>query len=855
MNDDPTLPTDPDDDSTLSLGPGDGADAGEEIGSVIGPYRLLRPIGRGGMGEVFEAEQTEPIRRRVALKVIKQGMDTRAVVARFDAERQALAMMDHPCIAKVYDAGATGRGRPFFAMEYVEGEPITDYCDRRRLGIEARLELFVRVCEGVQHAHQKAVIHRDLKPSNILVAEVDGKPLPKIIDFGVAKATTQRLTEMTMFTEMGQILGTPEYMSPEQASLTEDDIDTRTDVYALGVVLYKLLVGTLPFESEDLRRAGIEAVRRIICEKDAPRPSTRFSSLGDRTSDVAADRSCGPKRLKSELRGDLDWITMKALEKDRDRRYETANGLAADVRRHLRNEPVTAGPPTVGYRTSKFVRRHRTGVAIVTVAVLALAAFGVTSTLQADVIARERDRAEAEAAKAAAMNDFLAETLASADPWSGGGRDATVVQALDAAVQQLDTAFEGQPEVEASMRTVLGQTYLGLGKLEPATAQIERAVRIRTGLASTDQHDLGLLRAVEAKLRQTSAAYDAAVESAAEAVRIFRADAAANPADLLNAYQLQTRNLLYSQRYAEAESVLTLSEELAPRVRGEERTLTAENFSQRADLLRERDGNAVAADSLSRLAYDRVRSIDPDNVAASTYLNNAAQYRSESGDYEGALADFDAALALYEKSFGTDHPEYATCLENRGGVLYRMGRVDETFAALEQVRDIRLRNLGADHIDVVRTGLNMGAVASIAGDYERALSIFRELKPVLIEARGRDHQDVLAVLRNEATALRKLERDEEARVVLAEAVEIAERLLGNDHPKTARARTDYGIVLAATDRYAEAERQLLAAFDVFLAESGAEHPSTRNGADCLVKLYEKTGEPQKADRYRPYVER
>ncbi len=257
MTDDRTFSLGPDGEGTLPLGPTDPAAAGEDVGTVIGPYRLVRRLGEGGMGEVFEAEQSEPIRRRVALKVIKQGMDTRAVVARFDAERQALALMDHPCIAKVYDAGATLRGRPFFVMEYVEGEPITDYCNRQQLSTRARLELFVRVCEGVQHAHQKAVIHRDLKPSNILVAEVDGRPVPKIIDFGVAKATTQRLTEMTMFTELGQLIGTPEYMSPEQASLTEDDIDTRTDVYALGVVLYELLAGALAVRVADAASGGI----------------------------------------------------------------------------------------------------------------------------------------------------------------------------------------------------------------------------------------------------------------------------------------------------------------------------------------------------------------------------------------------------------------------------------------------------------------------------------------------------------------------------------------------------------------------------------------------------------------------
>lgn len=850
MNDDRTLPSGPDEDLTLPLGPADGTGPGETIGALIGPYRLIHRIGEGGMGEVFEAEQSEPIRRRVALKVIKQGMDTQSVIARFDAERQALAMMDHPCIAKVFDAGATDRGRPFFVMEYVAGEPITDYCNRRRLNNAARLELFVRVCEGVQHAHQKAVIHRDLKPTNILVTEIDGRPLPKIIDFGLAKATTQRLTEMTMFTQLGQMIGTPEYMSPEQAALTEDDIDTRTDVYALGVVLYELLAGVRPFESQELRKAGYEAIRRIICEQDPPRPSTRFSSLGEKSGQVAASRGSVPKRLRSDLRGDLDWITMKALEKDRNRRYETANGLAADVRRHLRNEPVTAGPPTVGYRTSKFVRRHRAGVLIATVAVLGLAAFAVTSSLQAGIIARERDRAEAEAAKAAAMNTFLAETLASADPWSGGDHDATVIQALDAAVKKIDTAFAGQPQVEASMRAVLGETYLGLGKLEPATEQIEAAVAMRRELGGPDQPELATLLLVQSKLRQDAAAYDLAGDSADEAIRILRRHPDTPPQELMKAYQHQARNLLSARRYAEAEALLTLARELEPRLQGEHRIVAAQNLVHMANLYNDRDGNVAAADSFAQMSFDLAMSVDPRHPGVPIYLNNLTQFRSQKGDLEGALAAFDSALVLYRERFGTDHPEYAVCLENRGGVLYQLGRVDETFAALQEVMDIRTRNLGPDHIDVVRTGLNVGTVAMIAKDYDRALEIFRDLKPRLIAARGRDHADVLAVLRNEGMTLRFLDRNEEALGVQRELLDTALRMHGEDNPATALARLECGITLTMLKRNAEAERQLVPAYDVFLAHLGIDHPRTEYAAQSLVTLFEQAGEAGKADRYR-----
>ncbi|HPF69850.1 MAG TPA: serine/threonine-protein kinase, partial [Candidatus Krumholzibacteria bacterium] len=351
-------------DSDATVGFGARGAFSPAVGTAFGPYVLRELIGSGGMGQVWRAEQTAPVRRTVALKLIKAGMDSEEVLARFEAERQALALMDHPCIARVFDAGTTPEGRPYFAMEFVDGVPITDYCDARNLDTAERLRLFIQACEGVQHAHQKAIVHRDLKPGNLLVAEFDGHPLPKIIDFGVAKATAQKLTEDTMYTALGQLLGTPEYMSPEQADTTTEDVDTRTDVYSLGVVLYKLLVGALPFESGDLRRAGLTGIVRTLQEQDPPRPSTRFAALGDAAEQVARNRGTTAHRLTSRLRGDLDWIIMRCLEKDRNRRYGSPAELAQDVQRHLDDQPVSAGPPTARYRMGKFVRRHRTGVAI-----------------------------------------------------------------------------------------------------------------------------------------------------------------------------------------------------------------------------------------------------------------------------------------------------------------------------------------------------------------------------------------------------------------------------------------------------------------------------------------------------------
>jgi WD40 repeat protein len=346
---------------------------------MIGPYRLLEKVGEGGMGEVWAAEQREPVRRRVALKIIKRGMDTKQVMARFEAERQALAMMNHPTVAKIFDAGETPRGRPYFVMEYVEGVPITEHCDRQRLTLKERLELFVQVCAGVQHAHQKAIIHRDLKPSNVLVTIQDGKPIPKIIDFGVAKATAQPLTERTIYTQLGVLIGTPEYMSPEQAEMTGQSVDTRTDVYSLGVIIYELLVGTLPFDPRELRLAGFDEIRRKIREEDPSRPSTKVTTLGDGLSASARNRRIEPGTLTRLLRGDLDWITMKALEKDRSRRYGSPSDLAGDIERYLNSQPVVARPPSAWYRARKFVSRHVVGVGLGTL-LIALLLVGITAT-------------------------------------------------------------------------------------------------------------------------------------------------------------------------------------------------------------------------------------------------------------------------------------------------------------------------------------------------------------------------------------------------------------------------------------------------------------------------------------------
>ncbi|HUG11315.1 MAG TPA: bifunctional serine/threonine-protein kinase/formylglycine-generating enzyme family protein, partial [Opitutaceae bacterium] len=395
-------------------GPGD-APVHEGPGSRIGRYKLLERIGEGGFGVVYMAEQDEPVRRRVALKIIKPGMDTRAVVARFEAERQALAMMEHPGIARVFDGGATDSGRPYFVMELVRGVPITRYCDEKKMKPGARLRLFIAVCNAVQHAHQKGVIHRDLKPSNILVTMDDGAAVPKVIDFGIAKATNARLTDKTLFTRFHTFVGTPAYTSPEQMDMSSVDVDTRSDIYSLGVLLYELLLGRPPFDPKLLSAQDIDTMRRTIREVDPPRPSARLATLSqeDRTS-VAHERGTEPASLTVLLRGDLDWIVMRALEKDRARRYQTAAALAADIERHMANEPVVARPPSTLYRAGKFVRRHKVGVSV-TVAIVVLVVIGSigTTVLTLRALRAERLHAELrEAAERASENESVARRAA-----------------------------------------------------------------------------------------------------------------------------------------------------------------------------------------------------------------------------------------------------------------------------------------------------------------------------------------------------------------------------------------------------------------------------------------------------------
>jgi non-specific serine/threonine protein kinase/serine/threonine-protein kinase len=597
------VPTPGDGDATLGSAQAIEAPARRDLTS-IGPYRLLKKIGEGGMGQVWLAEQTEPVRRQVALKLIKVGIYDDGVLKRFQAERQSLAMMDHPAIAKVFDAGSTPDGQPYFVMEYVPGLPITEYCDQKQMSIRQRLDQFIKVCDGVQHAHLKAIIHRDLKPANILVAEVDGKPLPRIIDFGLAKATTPEAggSDETMFTMVGAVVGTLGYMSPEQADSSVLDVDTRTDVYSLGVVLYVLLTGSLPFDSKKLQRPLHEVLRQLR-EDEPPRPSSRVGQEKESSASSAGMRGVEAKQLVSLLHGDLDWITMKALEKDRARRYGTPSELAADITRYLENEPVVARPASTGYRLQKYVRRHRVAVAVASGLVVLLAAFMVMQGVQLRRTTRERDRANRERDRATRITDFMTGMFKVSDPSEARGNSITAREILDKASKDIGSGMAKDPEAQAQMMYVMGGVYDSLGLDLQAVALYQQSLEIRRRVLGPEHPDTIESMAALVPVLDKVGRGEESDQLNHETYRLARRVLGPENPTTLHAMVNEGAFFYDHGRYAEAEKWFRESLDLTRRVLGPENRHTLQPMSMLAATFLQ-EGRYAEAEKLYRELLD-----------------------------------------------------------------------------------------------------------------------------------------------------------------------------------------------------------------------------------------------------------
>jgi tetratricopeptide (TPR) repeat protein len=768
--------------------------------SSVGRYKLLQRIGEGGMGEVWLGEQTEPVRRQVALKVIKAGMDTAQVVARFEAERQALALMDHPTIATVFDGGTTPQGRPYFAMEYVKGEPITAYCDRHRLSTAQRLELFMQVCEGVQHAHQKGIIHRDLKPSNVLVAIQDDRPVPKIIDFGLAKATSQHLTERSLFPALGVLIGTPEYMSPEQAEMGSLDIDTRTDIYALGVLLYELLTGSLPFDRKELRQAGLSEIQRIIREKEPPRPSTRITQLGPASTEAATNRHTEPRRLAGQLRGDLDWITMRALDKDRTRRYQTANAVAADVRRHLNSEPVSAGPPSAAYRAGKFARRHRFGVVAATTLVLLLAAFATTMVVQVRRTARERDKAER-------LATFMVDLFKVSDPSEARGNTITAREVLDKGVERIEKELNEDPETKATLMEAMGNVYEALGLYGSAKPLLEAALDLR--------------------VRFLGRKHPAVADSMSSLGWV----------------------LLRTGEYDRAEPLLRDALSLRRAALGDDSPKVAWSLGNLGNL-RAAKHDYAGAEPLFRdaLAINR-KFPGKDDKDLSWSLGNLADVLLLKGDLAGADPLFREALALDRKRLGDSHPDVAMDLNNLAALLHEKGDYAAAESMYREAVAAKTKILGKEHPDLAMTLNNEAELLQDMGECGEAVPLYSEALTICRKALGNAHKETALVVARLAGALACDGRPGQAVPLAREGARSLEGQLPVDDADRAEGESILGYCLGKLRQYPEAEPLLLSSYKVLLSKEPGRL-RTRRAGDAILGLYEAWGKPEKAKEWR-----
>jgi serine/threonine protein kinase len=895
----------PDDYPTMDADPGTA-----DLKTCVGPYKLLQEIGAGGMGTVFLAEQQQPIRRSVAVKVIKPGMDSQQVIARFEAERQALALMEHPNIAHVLEAGSTEAGRPYFVMELVKGVPITAYCDEQRLTPRQRLELFVPVCQAVQHAHQKGVIHRDLKPSNVLVAEYDDRAVPKIIDFGIAKAVAERLTERTLVTGFGHLVGTLEYMSPEQAKFNALDIDTRSDIYALGVLLYELLTGSPPFDRKRLRDTPLDESLRIIREEEPPRPSTHLrKDEGGRMKDES--KTTKPKRwhrrwpfssfiLHPSSFQELDWIVMKALDKERARRYQTADSLARDLQHYLDDEPVVAGPPSTRYRFGKLVRRHRRWLAAASAFVLFLivatavsVSLAVWAMFAEKETCRERDNAvaaqqladqrlgEAIAARTkevaankqaeqekqiaqAVLSFLLQKLLRQADPeWQAdallqaGGTathakvNPTIRELLDRAAQEvtpdkIERRFPKQPQVQAPVLVTIGNAYMGVGEYGQAVVHLQRAYHLR-------EQQLGPDHLLTLSTLDNLAAARAQAGQRAEAIRLFeqlrdQLVAQFGAGHLYTLTALTSLGSTYYQTGKRAEAIRLFEQVRDQQVAqlGLAHRSTLNTLHLLAMAYTENGKLAEAIRLFEQVREQRVAQLGADHPDTLATLHHLAAAYRQSGKLAVAIQLFEKVRAQRITQLGADHPHTLQTLRQLAMAYWKSGKRTEAIRLHEHVRDKQVAQFGANHPDTLATLEVLALVYQAHGKLEQAIRLFEQVREQRVAQLGADHPDTLSTLTKFAVASFLAGKRAEAIRLFEQVREQQIARLGADHSDTLTTLDNLAAAYRETGELAKAIRLFEQVRDQRIAQRGADHKDTLATLHHLALAYQATGKQAEA---------